>query len=319
LAGVDVPLRVIITAVGVALWLLVAVLLTTFEDTLAAAIANLGFVAGLVLIATLTRTIGLVTVLRAFLLGAVAMAIMLLLAQPLGGLSSDPSSSVDPIAEELLKLAPLGLLVWQARRTSIWQLGATDILLICVAAGAGFALVEDAYIRMNEGWGDGVPFMPTTEIYDDRIRGVHRIIAGHAVWTGLAGATIGLAWLLGHIRPLLLLAPLGFLVATADHMSSNSGHRLPELGLLVIVLFVAGLVAVLAIDLFVLRRPLPAVPELDAALARPAKLVARWGRLLEGRRLRFAAWRFAPRSARSGAAQRAVEHSVVDIVDGAPG
>lgn len=315
-ANLDLPMRAIVTVISVAAWLTVTVLLTSLEDTLNAAVANVSFVVGLVLLASLTRTIDVFTVLRAFLLGAVAMAIVLLLAGPLGGLASDPRSTVDPIAEEVVKLIPLGLLLWQARRFSVWQLGATDFLLIAVAAGAGFALVEDSYIRMNQGWGETVPLLPTTEIYDDRIRGVHRVIAGHAVWTGLAGVTIGIAWLWAHIRPALLLAPLGFVVVTIDHMSSNSGHRLPELGLLVVALFVVGLLAVLALDLYVLRRAIPAVPDLDAALARPGSLLSRWDRWLESRRLRFAAWRFARRSARSGAAQLALERSVIQLVDG---
>lgn len=314
IGSVELPLRGVVALTGVALWLVIALLLTSFDDTLAALIANTGFVAGLFLLASLTRTIGLLTVTRAFMLGALAMAIMLLLAQPLGGLARDPSTTVDPIAEELLKLTPLALLLWQGRRLSIWQLGATDILLIAVAAGAGFAVVEDAYIRMSEGWGDTLPFLPTTEIYEDRIRG-SRIIAGHAIWTGLAGLTIGVAWLMAHVRPMLALAPLGFLIATADHISNNSGLSLPELAVVVIVLFVAGVVAAIAVDLYVLRRKLPSVAELESSLSRPLPLVARWSRLLESRRLRFAAWRFAPRSARSGAAQRAVEASVIELVD----
>ncbi len=311
-------MRAVVAIPGVAVWLIIAGILTGFDNTLAAFAANAGLVAGLFLIASLTRTIRVITVVRAFLLGASAMAIMLLLAQPLAGLARDPSTTVDPIAEELLKLAPLALLMWQGRRLANWQLGATDILLIAVAAGAGFAVVEDAYIRMDQGWGDTLPFLPTTEIYEDRIRG-SRIIAGHAIWTGLAGITIGIAWLMAHIRPMIAIAPLGFVIATADHVANNSGLSLPELALVVIGLFVAGVVAVIALDLYVLRQRLPAVPDLDAALSRPAPLIARWRRILESRRLRFAAWRFAPRSARAGAAQRAVEASVIELVDNPSG
>jgi hypothetical protein len=117
----------------------------------------------------------------------------------------------------------------------------------------------------------------------------------------------------------LVVAPVGFAVALADHIASNSGHALPELAVVVIVLFVAGVIAVVALDLYVLRRKLPSVPELDAALSRPAPLPARWSRMLESRRLRFAAWRFAPRSARAGAAQQALEQSVIELVDSPSG
>jgi RsiW-degrading membrane proteinase PrsW (M82 family) len=314
IGSVDLPVRAVATVAGVAVWLSITAVLAGFDNTFAALAANVVFLAGLFLIASLTRTIGMLTVARALLLGALVMAVMLFLGQPLAGLGRDPSTTVDPIAEELLKLAPLALLLWQGRRYATWQLGATDILLIAVAAGAGFALVEDAYIRLNEGWGDTLPFLPTTEIYEDRIRG-SRIIPGHAVWTGLAGLTIGVAWLMGHIRPMLVVAPLGFVIALADHIASNSGHALPELAVVVIALFVAGVIAVVALDLYVLRRKLPSVPELDAALSRPAPLAAHWSRMLESRRLRFAAWRFGPRSARSGAAQLALERSVIELVD----
>jgi hypothetical protein len=242
------------------------------------------------------------------------MAVMLLLAQPLEALASDPASTVDPIAEEILKLVPLALLLWQGRRIRNWQLGATDIVLIAVAAGAGFAVVEDAYIRMNAGWGDTVPFLPTTEIAGDRIRG-DRLIPGHAIWTALSGATIGAAWLMVRQRWALAIAPIGFVVATADHLGVNGG-TMPLLGPIVILLFLASVAGVIALDLWVLRQTLPSVPALDAALSRAAPLPERWRRILESRRLRFAAWRVArsPESGDSGA-KRAVRQSVTELVD----
>jgi RsiW-degrading membrane proteinase PrsW (M82 family) len=311
--SVNMPVRAIVAVIGFAIWLLIAAILTGVDNTLAAFAANAGFVAGLFVLATVTRTIGWLTVARAFALGALAMAMMLLLGQPLGGLSPNPSDSVDPVAEELLKLAPLALLLWEGRRIGVWQLGATDILLIAAASGAGFAVVEDAYIRLNEGWGETLPFLPTTEIYGDRIRG-DRLISGHAIWTALSGITIGLAWLMVRFRLALLLAPIGFVIACADHIGVNSG-KWPALGPLVIVVFVAGVAAVLALDLYVLTRKLPSVPELEAAIARPARLMTRWTRTLEGRRLRFAAWRLERKpDATGGGAERAVRRSVAQLV-----
>jgi RsiW-degrading membrane proteinase PrsW (M82 family) len=307
--SVDVALRAVIAVVGVAAWLAVAIVLTGFDNTIAALAANAVFVVGLFVLATLTRTLSALLIVRAFLLGASAMAIMLLLGQPLGALSSDPASSVDPIAEELLKLTPLALLLWQGRRMSSWQLGATDVLLICAAAGAGFAVVEDAYIRMNEGWGDTLPFLPTTEIYSDRIRG-DRLISGHAIWAALSGITIGIALLMIRIRPALILAPLGFVIATADHIAVNS-QTMPFLAPVVIALFLAGTVAAIALDLYVQRRGLPPVPELDQAMPAISSPAARWPRIVEGRRLRYAAWRLDRRpAAEMGSVERAVRRSV---------
>jgi RsiW-degrading membrane proteinase PrsW (M82 family) len=313
--SVELPMRAVIAIPGVVVWLAIAVVLTGFDNTFAAFASNAIFVLGLFVVGSLTRTLGIMTVVRTFLLGASAMAVMLLVAQPLGSLSRDPASTVDPIAEEVLKLAPVAIVLWQGRRLRSWHLGATDIMLMAVAAGAGFAVVEDAYIRLNDGWGDTVPFMPTTEIHGDRIRG-DRLIAGHAIWTALSGVTIGIAWLMVRIRRVLAVAPLGFAIATIDHIGVNSGS-LPILGPLVIALFVVGVAALLAIDVWVLRQKIPAVPAIEAALTRPLPIAARWKRTVESRRLRFAAWRV-PRHAMpvTGGAERALRASVVQLVDG---
>ena len=312
--GVDLPLRAVIAVAGVFVWLFIAVLLSGFDNVAAALAANAVFVAGLFVLGTLTRTLSALMIVRAFLLGASAMAIMLFLGQPLGALSSDPASTIDPIVEELLKLTPLALILWQGRRMSSWQLSATDVLLICAAAGAGFAVVEDAFIRMNEGWGDTLPLLPTTEIYSDRIRG-DRLIAGHAIWAALSGMTIGIALLMVRIRPLLILAPLGFVVATADHIAVNS-QTMPALAPVVIALFLGGTVGAIALDLYVQRHALPPVPELDQALPAPTSAVGRWRRIVEGRRLRYAAWRLDRHPTTAvGSVERAVRRSVEHLLE----
>ena len=47
--------------------------------------------------------------------------------------------------------------------------------------GAGFGVVEDAYIRSRFGWGAQLDWLPATELSGDRL------IAGHAMWTGWRG------------------------------------------------------------------------------------------------------------------------------------
>lgn len=304
----DVPLRLAVFAVGVTLWLVVTVILAGLSNTLAAVGANLAFVVGLVLLGSATRTVSVRQVTAAFLYGGLLLAVILLLGPLLAGVSDDPATTLGPAVEEILKLVPLGLLLWRGRRWRAWQFGATDFLLIAAAAGAGFAVVEDAHIRLRGGWGDVLPLLPPTEIVGDRI------IVGHAIWTALAGITAGVAWLLARSRGALAVAPLGFIVATVDHIAWNSG-TLPELGLLVIALFVAGVIGVIAADLYVLRRPLPAVAELDATARGARSPGGRWSYAIDLRRLRYAAWRLASGAPGSERAERAVRLKVVSIVD----
>jgi RsiW-degrading membrane proteinase PrsW (M82 family) len=62
--------------------------------------------------------------------------------------------------------------------------------LLAVACGAGFGLVEDAYIRHAAAWGQTIAVLPLTEVNGDRL------VVGHAIWTAAAGGTLGIALLL---------------------------------------------------------------------------------------------------------------------------
>ncbi len=111
-----------------------------------------------------------------------------------------------------------------------------------------------------------------------------------------------------------------FLIATADHLGVNGSRRTRRSDRWSSSSSWLAWSAVIAVDLYVLTRKLPPVPELDAALSAPATPVARWRRNLESRRMRFAAHRL-DRSETAGVsgAERGLRQSVDALVDRAQG
>lgn len=281
--------RTAAVVLGALLWLVPA-LVATGSDGLVALITNVVFVALLLLIATATRSVTIQRVAAMFFFGGFMVLGILLV-----GMVSDPTGSgadvVIPLFEELLKLAPVVFVLWRWRAGRTWSLGATDILLLAAACGAGFAVVEDAHIRDAIGWAGSLPLLPAAEV-----RGGGGVIVGHAIWSALAGAGIGLALMFrSRLAIAIPLAVVGFLVALLDHIGLNSGSTilgtLTADGYVSLVLFLGGLGACIALDLRILtgvrRRP----PELTSPpQARDlAGFRATWAFVLEKRALLFAA------------------------------
>jgi hypothetical protein len=99
------------------------------------------------------------------------------------------------------------------------------------------------------------------------------IVAGHAIWTAVAGATIALALLLRTRGKQLAYAigASGIVIVTLDHVRHNYGIRATDLlaglldgvglnGWLVIVLFVGLTAAVIAADAWIIYRSPPRPP-----------------------------------------------------------
>lgn len=181
--------RWIPVAVGAGVWLALMIL-ETGEGGVTALWTNAYLLALVVFAGTLTRAVSLFVVAWAVLAGGFLMTAMLVLARAFLVFEPDPGAMlralVIPALEDLLKIAPVLLLLWLGRRRESWSLGATDVLLIATASGVGFGVVEDAFIRAHSGWPEDVPFLPVVEIIGGRT------IAGHGIWAGLAGATLGL-------------------------------------------------------------------------------------------------------------------------------
>jgi RsiW-degrading membrane proteinase PrsW (M82 family) len=281
--------RTAVAVIGALVWLLPLVIATGGEG-LVALITNVLMVAILVVVGSATRSITVRRVASMFFYGGFMVIGIMLVA-----LVFDPTGpnaeTVIPFFEELLKLVPVAAVLWAGRNGRTWSLGATDVLLMAAACGAGFAVLEDAHIRENAGWAGSLPLLPSTEV---RLGG--GVILGHALWTALAGAGLGIA-LHYRSRPAIAIpAALGtFVVALLDHIGLNSGSEvlgtLTMDGYLSLVLFLAGLGACLALDLGVLRglkrRPAElSSPEMGRDLA---GLRGRWGFELDKRALLYAA------------------------------
>src|SRR5262249_35178244 len=117
--------------------------------------------------------------------------------------------------EELVKILPIFLMLWQGRKFTNWTMGASDVLLMGACLGAGFGFMEDAFTHKN-GWQSQLVGLPTAEIVGNHL------VAGHAIWTALAAGTIGLALMLRHRGSTAwLLAGGGVVFAILDHMACN--------------------------------------------------------------------------------------------------
>jgi len=185
-------------------------------------------------------------------------------------------------------------------------------MLMGAASGGGFGLVEEAFYHFHNGATHALDWFPLT-----RINGA-TLTVGHATWTGLAGATLGLAMLWRPRQPLTyLIAGSGILWSIIDHSHHNYGvdrsgfsvdlfNFVTGHGWLSLYFFVIALICVLASDLNVVQRVLPPLPVLKTPLAGflssgkgPLSI---WNFLLTKRALAFAAFHYKkePPQARSG-------------------
>ncbi len=155
-----------------------------------------------------------------------------------------------PAIEEVAKLVPLATVVlawwWRSGGTP----GATDFGILGFASGAGFAVHEDAmWGRVTAGGLDSALgwFLPSA--HTDLA-----VLAGHAVWTGLVGLTIGL-WMTRRRQWWSWLLPwVALALVVADHGIWNSYYLRDSLrpwlldGWLPIALFLVGAVAAVAFE-----------------------------------------------------------------------
>ena len=259
------PVRLLVTLAGAMLWL-GSMLVETGTGGIVAIWTNLLFLLPLVAICSATRTVTLRQLLSLLFLGGFMMGLALFVINTIAPATAARPLIV-PAIEESSKIAPVLFLLSRWRKSRIWRLAASDVLLMAAASGAGFGLVEDAYIRHRFGWPAQLDWLPVTEITGGRI------IAGHAIWTALAGVGIGLAILLrSRRRVALTVGGSGFILSLFDHISNNYGVRAGDSlatfmngiaahGYLVLYLFFSGMLVVVAADLYVVREMFPRLPE----------------------------------------------------------
>src|SRR5581483_5448825 len=183
---VEVAAQTVVLTAGAIVWLAIVVA-NTGGSGVAATWTNASFAALLLVATGLIRSIRTRLAIRLFLLGGLMLSLALIGAWVFERVVSDPAATsrdvVVPLMEETLKLAPVLYLLWRWRRRRAHALGASDVLVMA-----------DAFIREAAGWARTVPLFPSTE-YSANGFG-ERLIVGHAMWTALAGATMGLALLL---------------------------------------------------------------------------------------------------------------------------
>jgi RsiW-degrading membrane proteinase PrsW (M82 family) len=290
---------------GVTFWL-GNMLLRTGGSGFAALTSSLSCLFLLLLVTSGTRTMTVARLAGFYCLGGAMMSVMYLVAMEF--VAMEGARYIDrnvfvPIAEETLKLAPVAFFLWRLRDSRLWTLGASDVVLMAATSGAGFALIEDAYLRLNgERWDTPIDWLPVASISGDHL------VAGHGIWTGLAGASVGLALLwrgLGKAR--YLLAASGWLWSVLDHISNNyaaglslrhddplhdflltiGGH-----GYFTIYFFFAALAVAIVTDLYVVYATLPLgfVPRAPLRVT-VAGLRAWWATTLERRKLAYLVFR----------------------------
>lgn len=216
-----------------------------------------------------------------------------------------------PLIEEAAKLLPVVVvvLIWRFRRDG--SPGATDLAVLGVAAGSGFAIHEDALWGRVSGSGlDSTIGWLLPSVHTDA-----GLVAGHAVWTGLAGLALGLWNVNRHRRWMGVVPVLGLVVVVADHGMWNSGGLREDWrwvtlnGWLPVILFLGGLAVSLAVEHVRIRR---------AARGVVGKLLLAMPRLMGAAR---SPWNFVQRGYHVGDLRRAIILRVYaqPILDGVAG
>jgi RsiW-degrading membrane proteinase PrsW (M82 family) len=264
------------------------------------------FFVPLVVIGSLTRTVSLRLLGWLILMGGVTMAVAYLGGSLFSAFISNPDALIRnlviPPMEEILKLAPVLFIVWRRRRSATWSFGATDLLLMGAAAGLGFGIVEDAYVRNSRfGWPGEIGLLPITELTGGTL------VVGHAIWTAVAGATVGLGLMVRHRRRLAILVGIsGIAWTTLDHIRTNTAPTgrdsasavnsilttITADGWLSLWIFVALVVATILVDAAILWR-FPRLPGLSLSLPRAnvRDLTSWWGFRIRKRALAYTYFR----------------------------
>ena len=301
------PIRSTVVVVAIAVWIGL-MLIATGTGGLISLLAAAAFIVPLVLLGSLTRTVPLVVLGWMLLMGGAAMAVAYLGADLftvfIKSQTAPLRNVVIPVMEEVLKLAPVLFLIWRWRRSGTWALGVTDVLLMAAAAGVGFGLVEEAYVRHSRfGWPGQIALLPVTEIISGG-----KLIVGHAIWTSIAGATVGLGLLMRHRRTAaILIGVSGITWTTLDHIRTNSAPvgrdsgsgfsnvltTITANGWLSLWIFLALVVAAIAIDLAIGSRTLPRRPEVTMVRpgVQPTDRSSSWAFRVHRRALAYAAFR----------------------------
>ena len=278
IAGREIPLRVCLFWGGVTFWI-GNTLLNTGTAGFVALWASFAFVIEMLVITSATRTVPISRVTTFCCWGGAMMSVVWVIDyvftmfQPNGSAMSRVLFT--PFIEETLKIAPVAFYLWRHRQAESRTMGASDILLLAAASGAGFGLVEDAFIQHNFGVWHAVSWFPTTALNGASL------VVGHQIWSSISGIALGLALLWFPRKPLVyVLGASGILWSMLDHLRNNvevgqkgfivnflnfaGGH-----GWYSLYLFVIGVIAVIGTDLYAERDMLSSRPQLKLQGGKP--------------------------------------------------
>lgn len=292
-AGRKVSIRDLVAAIGTTFWLSV-MLIRTGSAGMHSLATTAQFLLTIVLLGAATFSLKIRPLLSVFLAGGFTMGLVAIVGRLFRFDAHTVSMNfIVAVIEEAAIIGPPLYLLWSWRKWRLCSLGATDIFLIFAACGAGFALVETAYI-LSARTLDQFSLFPVIAWDGDRIRGYH-LFNGHEIWAGLAGQTIGLALLLRSKGPIVWLIGLaGIIFGVIDHFvldtqisdfPVNALRVLTGNGYLTLTLFLAGLFATTLFDAYIIYRTLPQYLWL---LKRPLFSKYGFSSLLELRSLAFA-------------------------------
>ncbi|WP_052737871.1 EndoU domain-containing protein [Bacillus sp. SA1-12] len=202
-----------------------------------------------------------------------------------GGREQDiwSQSFLTPIAEEVLKLIPLGVYLFLSRRASVLSL--SDYALIGAATGAGFQFMEETTRRLVSGDSYGVTLLGGKVLHWDFFslfpgyfeEGFlpDKMSAGHSVLTAMVTLGIGLTVRYkSKLKRSVFIFPSILLVwAIFDHAIWNAGYNAPDWltgihdllgsGYAAKPLFLMMLGAALLIDYWEINRVREKLPVLD--------------------------------------------------------
>lgn len=302
LGNSTVPLRWVVLWLGFALWL-GTILIYTGVNGITAFSFNISLVIAVVLLSSLTRSITLRTAALMFFVGGVAPSLVLLL-EILTVLSPESSARgyVVPFIEQGTFFVLLIGFLFLTRKFTFWTLGITDLMLMGVMMGAGFAIVNDSFVHNHQLWDHAIQWLPTADLINKQY-----LVVGYGVWAGITATGIGVAlfflnnkWIAGAI------SLVGVAWSIFDHIAANTLSQASEAapsslqlitmnGYVSAYLFIVCLAIAILIDVYIMVRFSPQSSEFMLTKKREKgkgnQLGNFWDFTLDLRRFSFASFK----------------------------
>lgn len=259
IGAAKIPIRWIVLWMGFAGWMSL-MLFKTGPEGITAFAFNISVLLGLLVLTIFTRTVPVRTISLLFFAGGLAVGVASLVEMifELKFLTPLRSTAV-PVIEESIKVAPILFHLYRARKFSQYTYGLTDYLLMGCAVGAGFGVVNDAFVHDSRAWNNHVEWLPTADYVRNQF-----LVAGHAVWSSITATAIGLAYFLSSKvkKGAIIIAIAGLCWSIYDHFAaihfvhphqfvSSSVKLFTANGFASLYIFIACVVVAILLDYYV--------------------------------------------------------------------